>query len=196
MMSKLRSRASALLQALCLALVVIGAFTAVSAARLPYDAHQKQRQLERAYMQGVASGTIVRPFRDSQIAVAGKLVYPRLGQSLVIVDTDSIEALDAGPALLAGTAPIGQPGTSVLSAHNDLHFEFLRRARVGDEIEAAGPDGRMRSYRVTRTEIVDRDSFSVPMGTAGNALALYTCYPFNAARTGDRRFVVHAELSD
>lgn len=168
----------------------------MNAARLPYDAYQKQRVLERAYAQGVKSGTAVRPFADSQIAVAGKLVYPRLNQSLVVVDTDSMEALDAGPALLPGTALIGEPGTSVLSAHNDLHFEFLRRARVGDVIEAAGPDGRMRSYRVTRTEIVDKDAFAVPMGSAGNALALYTCYPFNAARAGDRRFVVHAELSD
>ena len=191
-----RMRSGAILQLACVALIALGTITAVSAARLPFEARYKQSVLERAYEDGVASGTPERPFARSEIAVAGKLVYPRLRQSLVVTTTGTEEALEAGPSLVTGTAPIGLPGTSLITAHNDTHFAFLQRARVGDTIEAAGPDGRMRSYRVTRTEVIDADDLAITMGTTDNRLALYTCYPFRVMRATDRRFVVHAELAD
>lgn len=189
-------RSGALIKLACLALVAGGALTALSAARLPYEAAQGQRVLERAYAETLATGTPARPFARSDIAVAGRLVYPRLGQSLVLVDTDSEAALDAGPALIPGSASIGRPGTSVISAHNDTHFAFLRRARVGDRIEAAGPDGQMHAYRVTAIAVIDKDDFTVPMGIGDNRIALYTCYPFTGLRAGDRRFVVHAQRDE
>ena len=183
-----------ILQALFLALFVGGIVTTVSAARLPYEAEKKQRVLERAYVESVENGTPAQPWRKSDIAVAGKIVYPRLRKSYVVVTTGTEEALKAGPSLIPGTAPIGTPGASFISAHRETHFEFLRHAKVGDTIRAAGSDGEMREYRVTRTEVVDIDELSAPASPNENRLVLFTCYPFGSLRIDDRRWAVHAEL--
>ena len=55
-------RSGALIKLACLALVAGGALTALSAARLPYEAAQGQRVLERAYAETLATGTPARPF--------------------------------------------------------------------------------------------------------------------------------------
>lgn len=189
-------RSRPILRALCLGLFTVGVVTTVSAARLPYEAAKKQRVLEQAYAETVAHGTPTRPWKRSDIAVAGKLVYPRLRQSLVVATTGSEEALRAGPSLIPDTAPIGTPGASVISAHRETHFAFLRHARVGDLIQAAGTDGKLRDYRVTGIEVVDVDDIAVPQGLRENRLLLFTCYPFTSLRLDDRRFVVHAAPAD
>ena len=189
-------RGRTIARAICLGLVTVGVVTAVSAARLPFEAAKNQRVLEHAYAETVEAGTPVKPWKRSDVAVAGKLVYPRLRKSLVVVTTGSEEALKAGPSLIPDTAPIGAPGASVISAHRETHFAFLRHARVGDRIQAAGSDGQLRDYRVTTIEVIDVDDLTVPIGQSDSSLVLFTCYPFMSTRLDDRRFVVRAELAD
>lgn len=189
-------RSGAVLQVLFLGLFTIGVITAVSAARLPHEAKKKQRQLEEAYSQTIAGEAPTMPFAKSDVAVAGKIIYPRLRKSYVVVTTGTEEALKAGPSLIPGAAPIGKPGVSFISAHRETHFAFLRHARAGDTIQAAGADGTMRDYRVTKTEVVDIDDLSAPASPGENRLVLFTCYPFQSFKLDDRRFAVHAELID
>ena len=100
----------------------------------------------------------------------------------------------AGPTLMPGSADIGAPGTSVLAAHRDTHFAFLKDIRVGDVIEAAGADGVKLPYRVTSMKIVHADKFTIKTGLVRNELALSTCYPFGSVRGGKMRYVVRAVL--
>ena len=67
---------------------------------------------------------------------------------------------------------------------------------MGDTVQAAGADGTLRDYRVTKIEVVDVDDLAMPQGLRESQLVLFTCYPFNSLKLDDRRFVVHAELAD
>jgi sortase A len=182
------------LQAACVALCCIGIATAGAAAYVPYEAREKQRHLERVFERGVENGDIETPWKSSDLQVAGKLSYPRLRESAVILTSATEKALRAAPSLVPGTANIGEAGTSVIVAHRETHFAFLRSAKVGDVIKAAGRDGVEREYRVSRLQIVDADDFVVPVGISDNRLALMTCFPFNFTGISKRRFVAHAEL--
>ncbi|MGB3140558.1 MAG: class D sortase, partial [Aestuariivirga sp.] len=99
-----------------------------------------------------------------------------------------------GPALLAETARIGEPGTAVVSAHRDTHFAFLEDVVAGDLISITRDDGQLFTYRVTGTSIVDWNKSGIDRHAKGFNLVLATCYPFDAITRGSERYLVHAEL--
>ena len=77
------------------------------------------------------------------------------------------EALAFGPALLAETSRIGEPGTAVISAHRDTHFAFLKDVVVGDRITITRDDGLVFTYRVTGTSIVDWNKSGIDRHASG-----------------------------
>ena len=93
---------------------------------------------------------------------------------------------------MPGSAAIGAAGTSVIAAHRDTHFAFLQHVKKGDVMRAAGADGTMRDYTVTRVQIVHADNFSIATGLRESHLVLSTCHPFGSMRGGKLRYVVHA----
>ena len=178
----------------CIGLCVTGLTVAATGAAVPIKAKVAQVLLEKAYAKTVETGTPQRPWSWADMAPIGKITVPRLGVSEIILSAGSREAMRAGPTLMPGSADIGAPGTSVLAAHRDTHFAFLKDIRVGDVIEAAGADGVKLPYRVTSMKIVHADKFTIKTGLVRNELALSTCYPFGSVRGGKMRYVVRAVL--
>jgi len=178
----------------CIGLCAAGLTVAATGAAVPIKAKVAQVMLQNAYAKTVATGTPQRPWSSADIAPIGKITVPRLGVSEIILNAGSREAMRAGPTLMPGSADIGAPGTSVLAAHRDTHFAFLKDIRVGDVIQAAGEDGVMLPYRVTSMQIVHADKFTIEKGLVRNELALSTCYPFGSLRGGKMRYVVRAVL--
>jgi sortase A len=178
----------------CAALCATGAAVAVSGAAVPLQASVAQTLLQNAYDRTVETGEAQRPWAWADMSPIGKISVPRLGVSEIVLDAGSKEAMRAGPTLMPGSAAIGNPGTSVIAAHRDTHFAFLKDVRAGDIIEASGKDGEVLPYRVTSMTIVDADKFVITKGQTQNELALATCYPFGSVRGGKKRYVVHAVL--
>ncbi len=178
----------------CATLCAAGVVTAASGAAVPITAKVSQVLMEQAYARTVETGEVQHPWGSSDVAVIGKISVPRLGVSEIILDSGTKQAMRAGPTLMPNSAAIGSPGTSVIAAHRDTHFAFLKDVRVGDVIEAAGKDGEMLPYRVSSMQVVEADKFTVTKGQTSNELALSTCYPFGSIRGGKMRYVVHAAL--
>ncbi len=176
----------------CIALCGFGIATTASSAAIPLEASLKQLLLERAYDRSVETQVKHKPWAWADMTTVGKISHPRLKQSAIILSAGSYEAMRAGPTLMGGSAKIGEAGTSVIAAHRDTHFAFLKDVRVGDTIRASGEDGKARAYRVTHMEVVEADEFTIPEDLPENALALSTCYPFGSVRGGTKRYVVHA----
>ena len=108
--------------------------------------------------------------------------------------TSSGRSLAFGPGHITGTALPGERGNSVISAHRDTHFTFLRDVRYGDELSIENARGEVRRYRVTGIAITDKSNLAVLRGTGAARLTLVTCYPFNAiSAVGPLRYVVTAE---
>lgn len=177
--------------ALLIALSLAGMARIAAGAMIPAKAVVAQVLLERAFDRSVALHRSVKPWPWADMAPAARIAVPRLGIDRVVLDTGSGQAMAFGPTLLPAAAGIGQPGTTVIAAHRDTHFRFLKDVRKGDVISLEGLDGVTRRYTVTGAEIVRWDRFAIVRGD-GHQLALATCYPFDAVLHGPLRYVVHA----
>jgi sortase A len=174
-----------------LALCLAGAARIAAGAVIPIKAVAAQALLERAFDRSVATGRAQKPWGWADMAPVARLSVPRLGQTRIVLDTGSGQAMAFGPTLLPGGAGLGEAGTTVIAAHRDTHFAFLKDMRVGDVVLAEGVDGVTHRYRVTGTEVARWDRFAIAEGE-GRELALATCYPFGALGHGPLRYIVHA----
>jgi sortase A len=100
-----------------------------------------------------------------------------------------------GPGHVFGTPLPGETGNSVIGAHRDTHFAFLRDVQPGEEIVVQKSAGGTRRYRVAGAEIVDKSETRVLAQRLGESrLTLITCFPFDALRAGGPlRYVVTAK---
>jgi sortase A len=154
-----------------------------------------QYLLEDAFDRSLASGEPVKAWPWADSWPVAKLEVPRLIASAIVLKGGSGEALAFGPGHLDSTPLPGNEGASVISAHRDTHFRFLRDIRLGDEIKVTRTDGAIYWFRVTSMDVVRWDASGIDPDREGYWLALATCWPFEAATPGDLRFVARAELA-
>jgi len=177
--------------ALLIALSLAGMARIAAGAMIPAKAAVAQILLERAFDRSVALHRPVKPWPWADMAPVARIAVPRLGIDRIVLNTGSGQAMAFGPTLLPAAAGIGQPGTTVIAAHRDTHFRFLKNVHKGDVITLEGLGGVTRRYTVTGAEIVRWDRFAILPGE-GQQLDLATCYPFDAVRHGPLRYVLHA----
>jgi sortase A len=188
-----RELARGLTRLALLALGVVGLIEFASGAVIPVKAVVAQILLERAFERSVSTHQPQRPWSWADMAPVAKLTIPRLGVSRIVIDTGSGQAMAFGPTLLPGSAALDEPGTSVIAAHRDTHFRFLKDARRGDVILVEGLDGVTRRYRITGSRVVRWDGFAVSADRSTRRLALTTCYPFGSRVHGPWRYVIYAD---
>ncbi len=125
-----------------------------------------------------------------------RLAVARLGISdIVLAGNGTHEQLALGPTMVK-RGDEANPVT-VLAAHRDTHFLFIRDLRAGDEVTLQLVTGELQRYRVTRFETVRWDKFAYPLDPAHPLLALTTCYPFGGTEYGGPwRRVAWAEQED
>lgn len=180
-----------LLSALC---VVAGLALFGQSAYIFAKAQLAQVLLNRAFEQSVASGQPVKAWSWADTWPVARVEISRIKASAIVLRGASGEAMAFGPALMDETSRIGAPGTSVIAAHRDTHFAFLKDVVRGDIVSITRNDGQRFSYRVTGMEVVDWNRSGIDRHAAGFNLALVTCYPFGAITHGPQRYVVKAEL--
>ena len=173
------------------ALALVGAVEVGAAAWIHAKGFVAQRLIASAWSRAKVGEEAQRPWPWADMRPVARLTVPARRVDLYVMDDASRRSLAFGPGLVAGT-PLG--GNTVIVAHRDTHFAFLKRLGPDDEIDLQAAGGAIVRYRVRETVIVDRDDAEV-MDDAGAArLTLITCYPFDAVRPGTRlRYVVVAE---
>jgi len=150
-------------------------------------AHAWQRTLD-------AGSAGERPWPWADTWPVARLFLPVRGIEQFVLAGDSGNALAFGPGHATASAAPGAIGTVVIGGHRDTHFAFLRDVAVGEFVRLELPDGQHRVFRIARTRIVDADQESLARNSAGHALLLVTCYPFDAVLPGGPlRYVVTAE---
>lgn len=157
-------------------------------------AEVSQVLLSRAFAQSVATGAPVKPWSWADTWPVAEVRIPRIGASAVVLHGATPEALAFGPALLDETARPGERGTTVIAAHRDTHFSFLRDVEVGDVVNVTRADGLTFHYAVTSLRVADWNRSGIDAHAAGWHLVLSTCYPFNSVVRGTERYIVEAEM--
>ncbi len=149
--------------------------------------------LHRAWMQTQASGAAVKPWPWADTAPVARLVAPAQDVDLLVLAGATGRTLAFGPGHHDGSAMPGQPGNTVISAHRDTHFRFLRALAIDDALIVELPAGQRFHYRVRETFVADQRDLKLPRLPAEPTLTLVTCYPFDAVSPrGPLRYVVVA----
>jgi sortase A len=112
-----------------------------------------------------------------------RLGVARLGISEIVRSGEAThDALSRGPMMIK-RGDAASPVT-VLSAHRDTHFLFVRDLQQDDIVTLQSDAGEIERYRVIGFETVRWNRFSFPVNPARPLLALATCYPFGGTEYG------------
>lgn len=176
------------------ALALLGLLNTIDGARIKAKAFLAQLLLEKAWKQTLAGETHTKPWPWADVWPVLKLEAPRLHRSAIVLSGVNGQAMAFGPGLMAQTPPPGEPGMSIIAAHRDTHFQFLKDIAIGDEILITKPDGSVLHFIITETGIVNTNRSGLYTDGDTPKMALVTCWPFDALTRGDERFVAIAEL--
>ena len=182
--------------ALAAALAAAGLSQIASAAWIHAKAILAQRLIASAW-QDARHGASRRPWPWADMRPIARMQVRSRGIDLYVFDSASPRALAFGPGHVTGTALPASWGNSVIVAHRDTHFAFLRTLAANDEIEIESRDGGHAIYRVREVAIVHKEDTRVLDDADSAQLTLITCYPFDAIRPGTalRYTVVAARIA-
>ena len=157
-------------------------------------AYTAQILLNEAWTKTVETGTPALPWPWMDTVPIAKLTIPSLGKSAIVLSGTSGQALAFGPAHMQETPSPGKAGLSIIAAHKNTHFSFLKDLRKGDRVKLTDAQGTSHIYHMRSAEIIHKDRFHVPSGQNAESpsqIALVTCYPFDAiSYRGPMRYVV------
>jgi sortase A len=175
-------------------LVALAVGFGAAGGRIYAKAWVAQRLLHRAWMATQASGDAVKPWPWADTWPVARLSVPDRGIDLIVLADASGRSMAFGPGLVAGSAPPGAVGNTILSGHRDTQFRFLQDLALGDRIRLETRDGTHYDYVVTGTLVIDARSVEIPWDTDDARLTLVTCFPFDAlVPGGPLRYVVQAD---
>jgi sortase A len=159
-------------------------------------AEVSQVLLKRSFAAQLHGETNAKPWPWADFSTEAEITALRIGKTAVVLSGASGEALAFGPARLANTPAPGEPGTSVIAAHRDTHFRWLKDVKQGDILVITRKDGTNLTFRAGTSRIARWDESGINADAPGRNLALATCWPFDATEQGPLRYIVNAELVD
>ncbi|MBS0530348.1 MAG: class GN sortase [Proteobacteria bacterium] len=175
-------------------LALLGLLLIEQGAYIHAKALVAQVLLERAFDESIATGRIVKPWSWADTWPVARIEVKRLNASAIVLAGSSGQALAFGPGHVELTPDAGERGVAVYAAHRDTHFSFLRDVKPGDDIAVTRRDGHTFHYRADNSAVVRYDASGIDPLANGHALALTTCWPFDAVTSGPLRYVVHATM--
>ena len=153
-----------------------------------------ERAWERARSDPTSSEIPPRPWPWADMAPVARIGIERLGARNIVLSGADGSTLAFGPGHVDGTALPGQLGHSIVSAHRDTHFAYLKDARIGDLIRVERPSGATSGYRIVERRVIDTRKEQVALHPEADLLTLITCFPFEDwTPGGPLRLIVTAE---
>lgn len=184
-----------LLQKIFIVTIVLAAFWQIgSAGYIHAKALLAQQLLLNAWNKTLQGETRVKPWAWADTWPVARMEVPSQGKEMIILAGDSGRNLAFGPAYRFGTAKPGEQGVSLISAHRDTHFRFLKDIKKGDVITIETSTADKIFYKITGTKIVHQDYAQIEIHSLYKELVLVTCYPFNSIQAGTKlRLLVFAQ---
>ena len=175
-------------------LIILGLVGITKASLMPIKAIIGQHYLEVAWKESLKSNKLSKPWKSADFYMIGELKVPKLKVSRVILNSVSGEAMawSIGRVTNLNHALDKQP--IILAGHRDSHMQFMSELNIGDKIELMMSDGVLKTYIISGTEVSDKPEVALSPVTLGReSLILTTCWPFNAIKSGDQRYLIFAD---
>jgi sortase A len=174
-------------------LLLMGATLLAEGLWIPAKAELAQLLMQRSWQRIRLGESHVPPWPWADTWPLARLRTSEPGADLFVLSGASGRNLAFGPAHVAGTAPPGTRGNSVVAGHRDTHFAFLENLATGNHLWLETPDGSVHRYRVRGAAVVHESDASPLEPAAEPTLTLITCFPFDATLPGGPlRYVVQA----
>ncbi len=171
-------------------LASVGLLLSLQALWMPAKAELGQFLLAHNWQRVLQGEPASSPWPGADMQVVARLEVPAMGIDQLIVNGQQGAQLAWAPGMVSAAIP-GLSDT-VISAHRDSHFGFLKELSKGDLIRLQTSTGEFQ-YRISTMQIVDSSSQQLQLDVAGRRLVLTTCYPFDALQTGSPlRYMVTA----
>tara|TARA_R110000764_G_scaffold17331_5_gene47659 strand:+ start:3215 stop:3811 length:597 start_codon:yes stop_codon:yes gene_type:complete len=174
-------------------LIILGLVGITKAGLMPIKAIIGQHYLEVAWKESLKSNKLSKPWKSADFYMVGELKVPKLKVSRVILNSVSGEAMawSIGRVTNLNHALDKQP--IILAGHRDSHMQFMSELNIGDKIELTMSDGVLKTYIISGTEVSDKPEVALSPASLGReSLILTTCWPFNAMKSGDQRYLIFA----
>lgn len=133
----------------------------------------------------------VKPWFYADSYVTAQLNWPSQKQTLTILAGASGRNLAFAPSHFLPSGELGSERGVLIAGHNDTHFAFLQKVKVGEQFSLQTQNGEIEQYQVRGIDVIhqSQDDFLKQAG-----LYLLTCYPFNSLVSGtELRLLVAAD---
>ena len=185
---------SKLFTALGCCLVVFGLIGIAKASMQPIKAIIGQHYLEVAWKESLKANKLSKPWRSADFYMIGELTVPKLKISRVILNSASGEAMAWGIGRVDNAQTSSKSQPIILAGHRDSHMQFMSKLNIGDKIELMMSDGIIKTYIISGTEVSNKPEVALsPVSSDRESLILTTCWPFNAIKSGEQRYLIFAQ---
>jgi len=153
-----------------------------------------QYLIASAWQKSDGDSTQIKPWSWADMWPVARLVVPQHKIDQYVLAGASGESLAFGPGYVFASAAPTTSGNTLIAAHRDTHFSFLKELKKGEVLTIYNQQGQRRDYVVQDMRVVDKDDIAwINAENYQYQLTLATCYPFNALKAGGRlRYVVRA----
>ena len=175
---------SKFLRTLILGLALAGSWQLGSGLYIHFKALLAQHLIESAWSRTLQGEHEVRPWPWADTWPIARLRVPAKAIDLYVLADASGRSLAFGPGYVSGSASPGAAGNTIIAAHRDTHFRFLRELTPGTLIAVQTSDGVVHDYEMSEAQVLDVQHDYIEVQSAEPTLTLLTCYPFDALVPG------------
>ncbi len=135
---------------------------------------------------------INKPWPWADTWPVAKLLVPQHNIEQIVLAGDSGNSLAFAPGYSFASATPNTSGLTMISAHRDTHFRFLKKLKIDEMIYLQTTDKTM-PYQVYDMQIVNSKTFKLQPVSDRQTLVLVTCYPFDSlVSSGPLRYLIYA----
>ena len=164
-------------------------------AYIPAKAVLAQYLINDAWNDSLSTGESHKPWKWADMHPVMKLSSDKHNQELIVLSGDKGNSLAFAPGYNLNSYMPNQGGTTVISAHRDTHFEFLKDVSINDVFELIDRNNITSSFEVSDIKVIDATKQDIAIHSNQDELKLITCYPFDAlVARGPLRLVVTAKM--
>ena len=161
---------------------------------MPIKAIIGQHYLEVAWKESLKNNKLSKPWKSADFYMIGELRVLKLKVSRVILNSVSGEAMAWSIGRVTNLNRTLDKQPIILAGHRDSHMQFMSELNIGDKIELTMSDGLLKTYIISGTEVSNKPEVTLsPVSLGKESLVLTTCWPFDATKSGDQRYLIFAD---
>ena len=179
-------------------LLLGGGYFAYEGLKIELKARVAQILLQYSWHKTLTTGKNYQPWPSFDGTSILLLEIPNHNISQIVLKGNlSGQSLAFGPSFDENSFLPHEQKVTIISAHRDTHFVYLKELQLGEKIRIQDQYKKWHTYIVDDFFIINVQEENITMENHDQHLLLVTCYPFDAVLSGTPlRYIVSAKNID